>query len=38
MYGQLLVDTILNRLPVTAITFDFFCQGGSMSKIGYYVN
>ncbi|SHJ66257.1 hypothetical protein SAMN02745975_02580 [Geosporobacter subterraneus DSM 17957] len=27
MHGQQLVDTILERLPVTAITFDFFAKG-----------
>ena len=27
MQVKLLVDTILERLPVTAITFDFFAKG-----------
>lgn len=27
MQAKLLVDTILERLPVIAITFDFFAKG-----------
>lgn len=38
MHAQVLVDTILNRLPITAMTFTFLRQGGSVFKIGYYVN
>ncbi|MDF2545522.1 hypothetical protein [Anaerosolibacter sp.] len=40
MKKQLLVNTILDRLPVTnsGITFNFAILGGTLSKIEYYVN
>lgn len=39
MKGLLLVNCILDRLPNTAETFFVVSiQGGSMSKIEYYVN
>ncbi len=38
MQGQILVDVILDRLPNTSISFALVNQGGSMSKIKYYVN
>lgn len=39
MRDKVLVDHILDKLPANyTITFTLLNQGGSMSKIKYYVN
>ncbi len=38
MKSKLLVDIILDRLPISGITFTPQNQGSSASKIKYYVN
>lgn len=39
MRDKVLVDHILDKLPANYnIAFTFFSQGGSASKIKYYVN
>lgn len=39
MRDKVLVDNILDKLPANyTITFIFSNQGGSLSKIKYYVN